>query len=48
MDDQGAFSPFAPLTISDIPFFGMSLSFYADYFASVGEYAERLAYVTIR
>ena len=27
MDDQGAFSPFAPLTISDIPFFGMSLSF---------------------
>lgn len=48
MDDLGAFGPFAPLAISDIPFFGMSLSFYAGYFAFVGEYAVRFAFVTIR
>lgn len=48
MDEWGAFAPFAPLGISDIPFFGMSLSFYAGYFAYVGEYAARLAFVTIR
>ena len=33
---------------SGILFFGMSLSFYADYFASVGGYAACLAFVTIR
>ena len=48
MGDWSAFAPFAPLIISDIPFFGMSLSFYAVYFAFVGEYAARFAFVTIR
>ena len=33
---------------SGILFFGMPLSFLAGYFASVGEYAAGLAFVTIR
>ena len=33
---------------SGILFFGMSLSFYADYFASVGGYVVRPAYDNIR
>ncbi len=48
MDDRGAFGSFTPLNKSDISFFGMSLSFYAGYFAFVGEYAVRFAFVTIR